>query len=184
MPLIEAPPEREFTLVATSDYPSTVTDVKAEDFRNKPDQFGNSGHHALTFTWQLDDMEDDQGKPITLRQTFKFETGDYLIKRGPRTGRLPMMTEITRAFGMPDILPRQTFDTDKFLGQRAILSVILEPKGDGGQHNRINVVSPITGSANGSSKVIARKPIAGVRAATPGDTPRGTHGSNEDEISF
>lgn len=158
MAILRAPDRQQFPVVQGGAYLAKVVNVSVEDFTEKPDRFGNKGHHAITFRWQLAGMETDDGAPVEIPQTVKFATGDYLAKQGQRMGRLPWLTEITRAFGTPDIQPGDAVDTDTWIGKEAVLSIQLNRTADG-MRNHIEAVDK-PGSAPAGPRVLKPRPPA------------------------
>lgn len=117
-----------------------------------PDKFGNTGFLTLIFRWLLIGQTDEDGAPIELIQYVKFATGDKPYTKGARAGKLPWLTEITRAFGEEDIQPGDNVDEQRWVGKRAKLGVLEAHTTDGGRTNSINSVSkytPPVKSANG-----------------------------------
>jgi hypothetical protein len=143
--ILTAPPEKSFTTVPTGTYPAVVMAVKPLDHTTTPDPFGKVGHWALEFRWQLEGEEDEDGRPIELPHTLKFQTGDRPAKQGARVGHMPWLTEYTRAMGMPDILPDQRFDTDLFNGKRALLTILEDHQEGKDPRNKITAIGPVHG---------------------------------------
>lgn len=158
MAFLTAPQANQFTTVATGDYPATVIACKPLDYTTRPDPFGNVGHWSLQFTWELDDMVDDDDKPVHLPHTIKFQVGDFIAKQGARPGHMPWLTEYTRAMQLPDIQAGDHFDTDSLLGKRASLGVVLDTNSEGKETSKIRSIKAL-GIVAGT----ARR----ARAATP-----------------
>lgn len=150
MSTLTAPENKTFPVVDQGTYVAKVESVTVEDHMTKPDAFGKSGHHTLVLRWILIGQTDENGQPIHLVQYAKFSTGDKPYKSGARAGKLPWLTEITRAFGIPDIQPGDEFDPESLVGRRAKLGVLLGETADGTERNSINSVS----------KPDPRKPVA------------------------
>ena len=170
MALLIAPPSSQFATVDTGTYPSTIIACKALDYTKTPDPFGNIGHWSLQFTWELDDMVDDDDKPVHLPHTIKFQTGDYPAKKGARVGHMPWLTEYTRALLMPDILPGQQVDTDAFLGKRALLSILLDKDAQGADRSKINGIGALAG-ARSTGRRAASRPAATTEPLEDDDVP-------------
>jgi hypothetical protein len=108
-----------------------------------PDQFGKTGHYTFVFHWLLEGVTGDQGEEINLPHYVRFEVGDRPYSKGARAGRLPWLTEITRAIGVPDLQPGDDVDPDLWENKRAKLSILLEERADGAPRNRINAAAPV-----------------------------------------
>jgi hypothetical protein len=142
MPILRAPDRAAFPLVAAGQYVATIVNITHEDFREKEDRFGKKGHIALCLRWQLEGMETEEGAPVELLQTVKLVTGDFIAKQGTRIGRLPWLTEITRALLIPDLQAGQDFDYETWFGKKAVLSIHLDRTADGAR-NHIDAVDKI-----------------------------------------
>ena len=158
MAILQAPAEKSFPTVPQGVYEASVIGVKPEDHTVEPDPWGNVGHWSLQFRWELWGPEDAYGAPITLLHTIKLELGTYLAKKGARVGHMPWLTEYTRAFGLPDIQPKQAVDTDMFLGKRARLHVLLDRNGDGKERNKINGISASKGDPSPAVPILDEDP--------------------------
>jgi hypothetical protein len=145
--ILNAPAERSFATVPTGTYPATILSVKVLDFTSQPDPFGKTGHHAFEIRHQLNDQVDEDDQPIEILHTIKFQIGDWIVKQGSRAGHIPWLTEYTRALGLPDIQPKQTFDTDSLNGKRSMLSLLEDQKEDGSARNKIIGIGPAAGRA-------------------------------------
>jgi len=139
---LTAPAQRTFPTVDQGTYAARVTEVKVEDHMNVADNFGNKGFYTLVFRWELDDATEDL-EVVSIPLYVKFQTGDKPLSKGPRAGRLPMLTEITRAFGEEDLQPGDEVDEQAWVGKRANLGILEQVTPDGGRRNSINSVKPI-----------------------------------------
>lgn len=176
---IQAPAERTFPVVEQGTYDATIESVTVLDFSTSPfqinPQFKPRYGYQLEFKWLLDGVTDEQGFSISIPLYAWLETGDRPVSNGPRKGRLPQLTEITRALGEPDIQPETFVDEQAWVGKAAQIGVLLEPKNGGGFRNKINAVSAKR-KAPGASGVVARpvaKPAARPAAQGATDDPNG-----------
>ena len=141
MALTAPPAQKEFPTVDQGTYVGKVSKVDIEDHTTTPDNFGKTGHTTLIFRWILIGQTDEDGAPVELVQYVKFATGDKPYTKGARAGKLPWLTEITRAFGEPDIVPGASVDPTQWVGKRAKLGVLEAYSVDGVRKNSINSVS-------------------------------------------
>jgi hypothetical protein len=148
-----------------------VESVSVEDHTVKPDIYGKKGFYTLIFRWLIIGQTDEDGNPVTIPQYVKFLTGDKPYKNGARAGKLPWLTEITRAFGLPDIQPGDAFDPESLVGKRAKLGVLLDEQTDGTLKNSVNTVS----------KPDPRKPVAAPKVA-PKPVPAPAADEDEDDL--
>ncbi|MDB5057235.1 MAG: hypothetical protein JWO59_707 [Chloroflexi bacterium] len=130
--------QKEFPTVDQGTYPAKVSEVGIEDWTQKPDSFGKKGHHTFVYKWLLIGQTDEDGQPIELVEYVKFVTGSIPYTKGARAGKLPKLTEITRAFGEPDLEPGQAFDPETHVGKKAKLGVLESFDADGNRKNNIN----------------------------------------------
>lgn len=171
---LTAPAPRTFPTVEQGTYTGVVDRIDVEDCTQIADKFGYRGI-KLIFRWRLEGVASEEGDPITLPQYVKLETGDRPYSKGPRAGRLPWLTEITRAFGEPDIQPGDGVDPDLWVGKRARLAVLEQAQADGTSRNAINAVGPAkprTGQAAAPAKPAPKPaPTVAEDLDPEGDTP-------------
>lgn len=173
MPTLSAPAPKTFTTVEQGTYTGTVMKIEVEDHTTEPDKFGKKGFFTLVFRWVLEGVEDEDGGEISIPQYVKLTTGDRPITTGTRAGRLPWLTEITRAFGQPDLQPGDPVDTDMWLGKRARLGILQQVQSDGTFKNAINSVNPA--KARTAGQAAARVAARPAPAPAPAD---------DDDIAF
>ena len=171
MAILKAPDQKTFSRVPQGTYAARIIAVVPEDHTKTPDQFGELGHWTLKFIWQVEDIRDEDGQSFELAQFVKFVTGDYVAKKGARIGRLPWLTEITRALGEDDIKPGEAVDTDRWIGKRAQLGVLYAREADGGDRNKISAVDTLPAAR------------ARTRPAAPGQ-PKSIVDYDEGDIPF
>ena len=133
--------QQTYPTVDQGTYLAGVDAIVVEDHIKTPDKFGNTGFYTFIFKWRLEGVLSEDDKPIIIPQYVRLETGDRPITKGPRAGRLPLMTEITRAFGEPDLQPADEVDEALWVGKRAKLGVLNTPDAAGVAKNSINSVS-------------------------------------------
>lgn len=174
MASLTAPAPRSFPTVEQGTYPGIVDSITVEDYTDIADKFGYRGYKII-FRWRLEGVETDDGEPFTLPQYVKLETGDKPYSKGSRAGRLPWLTEITRAFGEPDIQPESQVDPDLWVSKRAKLSILQQVQSDGTFKNSINAVTRIAAPAaragQGAARVVAARPAAPVEDAEDSSVP-------------
>lgn len=156
----QAPEQKPFPVVDQGIYTAFVASISVEDYTATPDKFGHKGHYTFVFRWELEDVVEEQGEPITLVQYVRFTTGNKPATQGGRIGRLPWLTEITRAFGEADLLPGQNVDPQQWVHKRARLGVLLNTLPDGTFKNSINTVGPIIASRSAVLQQPMRSPTA------------------------
>lgn len=139
---LTAPAPRTFPTVEQGTYTGIVDTITVEDYTGIADKFGYRGY-KLIFRWRLEGVKTDDGEPFTLPQYVKFETGSAPYAKGARAGRLPWLTEITRAFGEADIEPDDSVDEQLWVGKRAKLSILQQVQPDATFKNAINAVSKL-----------------------------------------
>lgn len=142
MQTLKAPAPRTFPTVDQGTYTGTVQSIVVQDWTSTPDTFGNQGHYTLVFTWRLDDLTED-GQVVTIPHYVRFETGERPYSKGQRAGKLPWLTEITRALGVPDVEPDDEVDVDEWEGKRVRLAILAEQRLDGTIRNKVNAVLPV-----------------------------------------
>lgn len=173
MATLQAPPQKTFPTVDQGTYIGVVESVAIEDHTVEPDKFGRKGHYTLIFRWTIEGQEAEDGSAITLPQYVRLETGERPYSKGPRAGKLPWLTEITRAFGEPDLQPGDDVDPDMWLGKRAKLSVLEQVQADGTFRNAINGVAPA-----------AKKAAGQVAKPKPRQAPAAADDDPDDSVPF
>lgn len=175
MAVLTAPPVPNFPTVDQGTYIGVVKKIETQDFTEKPDNFGKTGYHQFIFHWVLEGVETEDGQEIELFQYVRFMIGDKPSTKGVRAGRIPLLTEITRSFGEPDIQAGDPVDTDMWLGKRAKLGVLFS-EAEKGPRNSINSVGPAAKknptTAKPATRVVSRP------------TPPVTEEEDEEAISF
>ena len=169
--ILTAPEQKTFPTVDQGTYVGKVESIDVQDWTTKPDPFGKKGHYTLVFKWLLAGQTDENDNPITLPQYVRFATGDKPMAKGARAGRLPWLTEITRALCLEDLQPGDAFDPETLVGKRAKLGVLLTEQTDGTLKNSINSVS----------KADPRKPKTAPKAPPP---PADDEDDDPDNIPF
>ena len=153
MGTLVAPASRGMVAVESDVYVAEFVAYTIEDWTEKPDKFGESGHTTIIFKFDtfLDPEDGTQVEQMWI--WVKLATGDKAN-----------LTKITRAFGLPDLRPGDPVDLDAWLGKRLRATVAQKDDGQGGTRPRL--------LPDGFMPLKKAKPIAGMAAPRPACSPR------------
>lgn len=101
----------QFTLLDDGVYVGTITEVVSE--MKDADQFHTAAYEQLRVVWQVDEEENDDGTPVTIRCWFtpSMNSKSNLVKR------------LLPAINYPVPEPGDTWDEKDFVGKKAQLQV-------------------------------------------------------------